>query len=93
MNSGRPIAVPVRRLDHARDLPLPAYATDGSAGLDLLAAIAADIELAPSARELVPTGITLALPHSTIAVGALALKSGSRCSTHPGVDRGESRCC
>jgi dUTP pyrophosphatase len=88
MNSGRPIAVPVRRLDHARDLPLPAYATDGSAGLDLLAAIAAGIELAPSARELVPTGITLALPHGYEAQvrprSGLALKSGITVLNAPG---------
>ena len=50
------------RLPHAADLPLPAYATEGSAGLDLLAAIPADIELAPGKRVLVPNGIALELP-------------------------------
>ena len=88
MNSGRPISVPVRRLDHGRDLPLPAYATDGSAGLDLMAAIASGIELAPGARELVPSGITIALPHGFEAQvrprSGLALKSGITVLNAPG---------
>lgn len=54
--------VPVRRFEHAADLPLPARATVHSAGVDLLAAIAAPIDLAPLARALVPTGIAIALP-------------------------------
>ena len=88
MNSGRPISVPVRRLDHGRDLPLPAYATDGSAGLDLMAAIAADIALAPGARDLVPTGITIALPHGFEAQvrprSGLAVKFGVTVANAPG---------
>ena len=88
MNSGRPISVPVRRLDHGRDLPLPSYATDGSAGLDLMAAIAADIELAPGARALVPCGITIALPHGFEAQvrprSGLALKAGITVLNAPG---------
>ena len=52
----------VIRLDHARDLPLPAYATEGSAGLDLLAAIDGDVDLKPGERFLVPCGIAVALP-------------------------------
>ena len=88
MNSGRPISVPVKRLDHGRDLPLPSYATDGSAGLDLMAAIASDIELAPGARELVPSGVTIALPHGFEAQvrprSGLALKSGITVLNAPG---------
>ena len=56
------LAVPIERLPHAADLPLPAYASAGAAGLDLLAAVAAPVALAPFARTLVPTGIRLALP-------------------------------
>lgn len=56
------MSVQVLRLPHARDLPIPSYATEGSAGLDLLAAIAGDIELAPGARRAVPCGIALAMP-------------------------------
>ncbi len=56
------LTVPVKRLEHAGDLPLPAYASAGAAGLDLLAALPDAIELVPLARALVPTGIALALP-------------------------------
>ncbi len=52
----------VQRLDHGADLPLPAAATTGSAGIDLAAAIAAPIVLEPAARALVPTGFAIALP-------------------------------
>jgi dUTP pyrophosphatase len=52
----------IQRLDHAKDLALPAYATEGSAGLDLLAAVDSEMELQPHARAAVPCGIALALP-------------------------------
>ena len=52
----------IMRLQHAADLPLPSYATEGSAGIDLLAAVDAEIELKPGARVLVPCGIAIALP-------------------------------
>ena len=57
-----PTAVLVRTLAHGAGLPLPSYATTGSAGLDLAAAVEAPITLAPGARALVPTGIAIALP-------------------------------
>jgi dUTP pyrophosphatase len=56
------LKIEILRLDHAKDLPLPTYATEGSAGLDLLAAIGTDVELKPGARAAVPCGIALALP-------------------------------
>jgi len=46
----------------AEDLPLPAYATAGSVGLDLCAAVDRELLLAPGARLRVPTGIRIALP-------------------------------
>lgn len=52
----------MRRLAHGNGLPLPAYATDGAAGMDLLAAVDAPLRLAPGERALVPTGIAIALP-------------------------------
>jgi dUTP pyrophosphatase len=57
----------VVRLAHAADLPLPAYQSEQAAGLDLLAAVAAEapIAIAPGARALIPTGICVALPHGT----------------------------
>lgn len=52
------------RLPHAVGLPLPAYQTDGAAGMDLLAAIPEDapLEIAPLGRVLVPTGFVLEIP-------------------------------
>ena len=56
------LAIPVRRLPHGADLPLPAYATASSAGIDLLAAVEATVVLEPAARAMIPTGIAIALP-------------------------------
>ena len=54
----------IRRLPHAEGLPLPAYQTADAAGMDLVAAVAADapLTLAPGARALVPTGLQMAIP-------------------------------
>jgi dUTP pyrophosphatase len=54
--------IAVMRLAHAQDLPLPSYATAEAAGLDLLAANDADIEIKPGGRTAIPCGISLALP-------------------------------
>jgi dUTP pyrophosphatase len=56
------VKVHIQRLAHSGDLPLPAYATMGSAGLDLAAAVDDDVVLAPGKRALVPTGFAIALP-------------------------------
>jgi dUTP pyrophosphatase len=56
------IHVPIVRLPHAADLDLPAYATEHSAGLDLLAAIGEPVAIEPGARAIIPTGIAIALP-------------------------------
>ncbi|MEE8309624.1 MAG: dUTP diphosphatase [Hyphomicrobium sp.] len=58
------IRVRVVRLEHALNLPLPAYQSKGAAGLDLVAAIDTQhpLTLAPGARVLVPTGLILELP-------------------------------
>lgn len=52
----------IRRLPHGEGLPLPAYATAGAAGMDLLAAVTDPVTLPPGARALIPTGLALALP-------------------------------
>jgi dUTP pyrophosphatase len=44
------------------DLPLPGYATEGSAGMDLLACVGTDVTIQPSETVLVPTGISIQLP-------------------------------
>lgn len=52
----------MRRLAHGDGLPLPGYATDGAAGMDLLAAVDGPLLVSPGERVLVPTGIAIALP-------------------------------
>ncbi len=54
--------VALLRLPHALGLPLPAYATQGSAGMDLVAAIERDIELEPGKRAVIPAGVSIELP-------------------------------
>lgn len=56
------LPVPVEVLAHAEGLPLPAYATEGSAGMDLAAALREPLVLTPGARALVPTGLKIAIP-------------------------------
>jgi dUTP pyrophosphatase len=76
------------RLPHARNLPLPSYATEGAAGLDLLAAIESDVELAPGARGAIPCGVALALPEGYEAQvrprSGLALHHGITVLNTPG---------
>ena len=57
-----PVRVRVMRLAHAKDLPLPARATEHAAGFDLRACVDATVILAPGARAMIPTGIAIALP-------------------------------
>ncbi len=54
--------VPIKIWDHAKDLPLPAYATAQSAGMDVVAAIDAPIVMNAGDVAIVPTGISIALP-------------------------------
>lgn len=56
------LKVPVSVLPHGSGLPLPSYATEGSAGLDLLAAIENRLVIEPGKTAAVPTGIAIALP-------------------------------
>jgi len=56
------ITVNIQKLTHGQDLPLPCYATELSAGVDLLTASADDLVLKPQQRMLVPTGIAIELP-------------------------------
>jgi len=82
--------VRVERLPHAEDLPLPAYETTGSAGMDLRAAVADDqpLTLTPGARALVRTGLKIALEPGFEAQvrprSGLALKHGITCLNAPG---------
>jgi len=68
--------------------PLPAYATQGSSGLDLRAFITAPVQLEPLERALIPTGLHIALPNNWEAQvrprSGLALKQGLTCLNSPG---------
>ena len=55
-----PIPVKIKRLDSARDLPLPAYATEGAAGMDVVSAEGLTLE--PGARHAVATGLSVEIP-------------------------------
>ncbi len=80
--------VSVKRLPHGADLPLPAYATEHSAGMDLLAAVDGDVVLQPGERKLIPSGIAVALQTGTEAQvrprSGLALKHGISVLNAPG---------
>ena len=52
----------LQRLPNSMGLPLPTYATEGSAGMDLVAATEGDVELQPGKRAVVPTGLSVELP-------------------------------
>lgn len=75
-------------LPHHEGLPLPQYMTEGSSGVDLLAAVAEKQELAPYSRCLVPAGIQISLPEGFEAQvrprSGLALKSGITVLNTPG---------
>ena len=84
------ITVAIRQLPHGEGLPLPAYQSTQAAGLDLLAAVAAEspVTLPPGGRALIPTGIALALPAGYEAQvrprSGLALKHGVTVLNAPG---------
>ena len=84
----RGVRVRVARVAGSEDLPLPRYATAGSAGLDLAAAVEGDLVLEPGARALVPTGLRIALPAGYEAQvrprSGLALRSGLVLPNAPG---------
>lgn len=92
------LRVPIRRVG-TRASALPAYATPGSAGMDLAAALEAPIALAPGERVAVPTGLALALPEGYEGQvrprSGLALRLGVTIANAPGtIDsdyRGEVR--
>jgi dUTP pyrophosphatase len=81
-----PTKVEVKRLPHGGGLPLPAYATAGAAGMDVVSA--EDVVIAPGARHAVATGLALAIPAGyEIQVrprSGLALKHGITVPNTPG---------
>ena len=60
--AGERIEALVARLPHGEGLPLPAYRTEGSAGMDLRAAVDGTVTIPPGGRAAVPTGLAMAIP-------------------------------
>ena len=81
-----PVNVEVKRLPHGAGLPLPAYATSGAAGMDVVSA--ESVTIACGARQAVATGLALAIPQGyEIQVrprSGLALKHGITVPNTPG---------
>ncbi|MHA7820134.1 MAG: dUTP diphosphatase [Erythrobacter sp.] len=80
------VLVEVKRLPHGEGLSLPAYATDGAAGMDVVSA--EDVSIAPGARHAVATGLSVAIPQGyEIQVrprSGLAFKHGITVPNTPG---------
>ena len=82
------VTVAVKRLPHGAGLPLPTSATKLAAGVDLLAALDEDLTLQPGERQIIPTGIAIALPSGFEAQvrprSGLAAKHGITFVNSPG---------
>lgn len=82
------VLIPLQRVRPAADLPLPAYASAGAAGMDLVADLAAPCSLGPGERALVPTGVAIHLPDGYEAQirprSGLALRHGITLLNSPG---------
>ncbi|MAS86735.1 MAG: dUTP diphosphatase [Micavibrio sp.] len=82
------VTVPVKKLDHAKDLALPFYASQQAAGMDLLAAIDDTLTLGAGETAMVPTGLAIALPAGYEAQvrprSGLAAKNGVTVLNSPG---------
>jgi len=80
------IAIRLTRLPHGADLPLPAYATEHAAGMDVVSA--ETLMLTPGKRHAVATGFAIAIPHGyEVQVrprSGLALRNGITCLNTPG---------
>jgi dUTP pyrophosphatase len=56
------IRIRIRRLPHGEGLPLPAYESEGAAGMDVRAAIGPPVEIAPGTIARIPAGIAIEVP-------------------------------
>tara|TARA_B100000927_G_scaffold262243_1_gene232996 strand:+ start:1161 stop:1634 length:474 start_codon:yes stop_codon:yes gene_type:complete len=78
----------IKRLPHSEGIPLPKYQTDGSAGIDLPAAIEGSASIDPGARLLIPTGFAFSIPRNyegqIRSRSGLALKYGVTVLNSPG---------
>ncbi|MCF8084227.1 MAG: dUTP diphosphatase [Deltaproteobacteria bacterium] len=56
------ISIKVKMLDKGKDLPMPAYASEGASGMDIRACVEAPVLLQPGETRLIPTGLTVSVP-------------------------------
>lgn len=95
----RLVKIKIKRMDGHRDIPIPTYETEGSAGMDLRAAVNEAVTIDPGKIRLIPTGLMVSIPHGYEAQirprSGLALKHGIGMVNSPGtIDsdyRGEIR--
>lgn len=84
----KPVKVLIKKMSHARDLPLPDYMSEHASGMDLYAAESSDISLSPGEYKLISTGIALAFPSGYEGQvrprSGLALKHGITILNTPG---------
>ncbi|MDX8412507.1 MAG: dUTP diphosphatase [Mariprofundales bacterium] len=82
------VTIQITQLDHAADMPLPAYGSSHAAGADIRAAVADDVVINPGERALIPGGFAMALPDYMEAQvrprSGLALKHGITVLNAPG---------
>lgn len=82
------IKVSIQRMEGTEDLPLPGYMTAQAAGMDLMAAVKAEVTIPPGERKLIPTGIRVAIPEGYEAEirprSGLALHHGVTLVNAPG---------
>lgn len=88
MKEDRKIKIYFKKLDHGNDLPLPEYESEEAAGMDIRAALMKPKTLQPGERDLIPTGLQMALPHGYEAQirprSGLAYKHGITMLNSPG---------
>lgn len=78
----------IKKLEHAKDLPLPSYESVSAAGMDLRAAVDSPVVIEPGKRDLIPTGFQMSLPQGYEAQirprSGLAIKNGITMLNAPG---------
>lgn len=84
----RPVRIKIKRMDAHRDIPMPSYETEGSAGMDLRAAVNEAVTLNPGEIRMIPTGLMVGIPQGYEAQirprSGLALKHGIGMVNSPG---------
>lgn len=88
MKLGSEVEIAVKLLPHHAGLPRPSYMSEGSAGMDLIAAVKEPMTVSPGERILIPTGVALSIPPSYEGQvrprSGLALKHGVTVLNSPG---------